>query len=43
MLSTFGLLEPWGMAAAGSVVFIAVLGFNLLGDGLRRKLTEAGW
>ncbi|HZU86015.1 MAG TPA: ABC transporter permease subunit, partial [Anaerolineaceae bacterium] len=27
--------QPWSMLAAGIVVFIAVLGFNLLGDGLR--------
>lgn len=42
MLSTFGLLEPWGMFAAGSVVFLAVLGFNLLGDGLRRRFIVEG-
>jgi peptide/nickel transport system permease protein/oligopeptide transport system permease protein len=31
-------LEPWGMVAAGSMVFIAILGFNLLGEGLRASL-----
>ncbi len=31
-------IEPWGMLAAGSVVFISVLGFNLLGEGLRNRL-----
>lgn len=29
---------PWKMFAAGSMVFIAVLGFNLLGEGLRLRL-----
>jgi uncharacterized repeat protein (TIGR01451 family) len=32
------ITEPWGMIVAGSVVFIAVLGFNLLGEGLRLRL-----
>jgi peptide/nickel transport system permease protein len=32
------ITEPWGMIVAGSVVFIAVLGFNLLGEGLRLQL-----
>ena len=31
-------LEPWGMVSAGSMVFIAVLAFNLLGQGLRQRL-----
>jgi ABC-type dipeptide/oligopeptide/nickel transport system permease subunit/outer membrane protein assembly factor BamB len=31
-------LEPWGMVAAGSMVFISILGFNLLGEGLRQRL-----
>ncbi|HLE27515.1 MAG TPA: ABC transporter permease subunit [Anaerolineales bacterium] len=30
--------QPWGMLAAGTMVFIMVLGFNLLGEGLRRQL-----
>ena len=29
------IVEPWGMVAAGGVVFLTVLGFNLLGQGLR--------
>jgi uncharacterized repeat protein (TIGR01451 family) len=33
------LTEPWGMIIAGSVVFVAVLGFNLLGEGLRLRLS----
>ncbi len=28
---------PWKMFAAGTLVFITVLGFNLLGEGLRRQ------
>ena len=34
--------EPWGMIAVGSVIFIVVLGFNLLGRGLRRRLARLG-
>jgi hypothetical protein len=30
--------EPWGMFAVGSVIFVTVLGFNLAGEGLRRRL-----
>lgn len=36
--SQSNLLEPWGMFAVGSTIFITVLGFNLLGEGLRRRL-----
>lgn len=32
------LTGPWKMFAAGSMVFITVLGFNLLGTGLRQQL-----
>ena len=32
------LLEPWGMFTVGTVIFITVLGFNLMGEGLRRRL-----
>ncbi len=40
MLSTtrIVLTDPWAMAAAGTVVFLIVLGFNLLGEGLQRRL-----
>jgi hypothetical protein len=31
--------EPWGLVAVGSVVFFAVLGFNLIGEGLRLRLS----
>jgi peptide/nickel transport system permease protein len=34
------ITEPWAMMVAGSVVFFAVLGFNLLGEGLRLKQTS---
>jgi uncharacterized repeat protein (TIGR01451 family) len=30
--------EPWAMIVVGSVVFVTVLGFNLMGRGLRRRL-----
>jgi peptide/nickel transport system permease protein len=33
------LTEPWPMVLTGSVVFLAVLGFNLLGEGLRVRLS----
>jgi peptide/nickel transport system permease protein len=33
------ITEPWGMIIAGSAIFCAVLGFNLLGEGLRLRLS----
>lgn len=30
--------QPWGVALPVAAIFLAVLGFNLLGDGLRRSL-----
>lgn len=33
---------PWGMVIAGSVVFLTVLGFNLLGEGLRLRQNVEG-
>ena len=40
MLATswVNLLRPWPLVLTGSVIFITVLGFNLLGDGLRTRL-----
>jgi hypothetical protein len=40
MLATswVNLLQPWPLVLTGTVVFITVLGFNLLGDGLRARL-----
>jgi ABC-type dipeptide/oligopeptide/nickel transport system permease subunit len=32
------LTQPWPMVLTGTVIFIAVLGFNLLGEGLRARL-----
>lgn len=32
------LTQPWGMVAAGSMVFLTVLGFNLVGEGIRQNL-----
>ena len=34
--------SPWAMVLAGSVVFLTVLGFNLLGEGLRQRLNLEG-
>jgi peptide/nickel transport system permease protein len=36
--SLVNLLQPWPLVLTGSVIFITVLGFNLLGDGLRQRL-----
>jgi peptide/nickel transport system permease protein len=40
MLATswVNLLQPWPLVLTGSVIFITVLGFNLLGNGLRSRL-----
>ncbi len=40
MLATswVNLLQPWPLVLTGTVVFITILGFNLLGDGLRTRL-----
>ncbi len=32
------LANPWPMVAAGTLIFLAVLGFNLLGEGLRQQV-----
>jgi ABC-type dipeptide/oligopeptide/nickel transport system permease subunit len=32
------LTQPWAMVATGTTIFVAVLGFNLLGEGLRQNL-----
>jgi peptide/nickel transport system permease protein len=40
MLATswVNLLQPWPLVLTGSVIFVTVLGFNLLGDGLHSRL-----
>jgi peptide/nickel transport system permease protein len=40
MLATswVNLLQPWPLVLTGSVIFMTVLGFNLLGNGLRSRL-----
>lgn len=42
MLATAWMVldEPWAMVAAGTVVFLIVLAFNLLGEGLQQRLTH---
>jgi peptide/nickel transport system permease protein len=37
--SSWQIFKPWATFATGTVVFIAILGFNLLGEGLRRQLS----
>lgn len=36
------LTEPWGLLAVGGVVFASVLGFNLVGEGLRLRISAEG-
>ncbi len=31
---------PWAMASVGTVIFVIILGFNLLGEGLRLRLSQ---
>ncbi len=40
MLATswISLIEPWGLIATGLMVLVMVLGFNLLGEGLKQRL-----
>jgi len=42
MLATAWMVldEPWAMVAAGTVVFVIVLAFNLIGEGLQRRLAR---
>ncbi len=42
MLATAWMVldEPWAMVAAGTVVFLIVLAFNLVGEGLQQRLTR---
>ncbi len=37
--SAWQIFKPWATIATGSVVFVAILGFNLVGEGLRRRLS----
>jgi peptide/nickel transport system permease protein len=41
MLSdSWQILKPWATVATGTLIFIAMLGFNLMGEGLRRQLAR---
>ncbi|HOU12316.1 MAG TPA: PQQ-binding-like beta-propeller repeat protein [Anaerolineae bacterium] len=42
MLATAWMVldEPWAMVAAGTLVFVIVLAFNLIGEGLQQRLTR---
>jgi len=42
MLSTSleTLVKPWVLIVMGGVVFVAILGFNLLGEGLRQRVSR---
>jgi peptide/nickel transport system permease protein len=44
MLATSGvsITKPWGLLVIGALVFSIVLGFNLLGEGLRKQLSLYG-
>ncbi len=41
MLSdSWQILKPWATVATGTLIFVAMLGFNLMGEGLRRQLAR---
>jgi peptide/nickel transport system permease protein len=37
--SSWQIFKPWATVVTGSIIFIAILGFNLVGEGLRRRLS----
>lgn len=37
LANSWQIFKPWATVAAGTVVFAAILGFNLVGEGLRRR------
>lgn len=39
LADSWHIFKPWATFATGTVIFIAILGFNLLGEGLRRRLS----
>jgi peptide/nickel transport system permease protein len=39
LADSWQIFKPWATFVTGTVVFIAILGFNLVGEGLRRRLS----
>lgn len=39
LASSWQIFKPWATFATGTVVFVAILGCNLFGEGLRRRLS----
>lgn len=39
LADSWQIFKPWATFATGTVVFVAILGFNLVGEGLRRRLS----
>ena len=37
--NSWQIFKPWATVATGTVIFLAVLGFSLVGEGLRRRLS----
>jgi ABC-type dipeptide/oligopeptide/nickel transport system permease subunit len=40
LADSWDIFKPWATVAAGTMIFLTVLGFNLLGEGLRRRLSR---
>lgn len=40
LADSWQIFKPWPTVATGSLIFLTVLGFNLLGEGLRRRLSR---
>lgn len=41
LANSWQIFKPWATVATGTVIFLAVLGFSLVGEGLRRRLSMA--
>jgi outer membrane protein assembly factor BamB len=41
LANSWQIFKPWATVATGTVIFLAVLGFSLVGEGLRRRLSLA--
>ena len=39
LANSWQIFKPWATVATGTVIFLAVLGFSLVGEGLRRRLS----
>ncbi len=41
LANSWQIFKPWATVATGTVIFLAILGFNLIGEGMRRRLSTA--